>query len=150
MLLSNYYMPFQKIHLETDRWEETCSNCISQVCQTREHHIRVRRLSTHFQGLFEWDLLLHFRLPLPSNWGLPFMLEFGFCKWLFLKDLCILCFLDASSGKQPHTCCLVSRSIIANLCCSWLHKVCRMKGMCCWKTFVFQHSSFHLEVMMLM
>lgn len=103
ILLRNYYMSFQKVHLETGGWEETCSNCINRVCQTSEHHFRVRRLSIDLKGLFERDLLLYFRLPLSSNPGLPSMLESGFCKWLFSKTFafCIFLIHPQTSNRIP-------------------------------------------------
>lgn len=52
LLLRNYSLPLQKVRLETEEWEETFSNSISnQIFQTREHHFRERRLSIGVKGL---------------------------------------------------------------------------------------------------
>ena len=143
--LRNCYILFQKVHLETGGWEETFSNFINQDCQTSEHHFRSRRLSINLSEICY--CILGYLCLLTQAFLRRMNLDFASG---FLQDLWILCFLDASPGKQLYTCCLISHGIIANLCHSWPCKVCSMNRVCCWKAFVFQHSSCHLEVMMWM
>lgn len=121
LLLRNYSLPLQKVRLETEEWEETFSNSISnQIFQTREHHFRERRLSIGVKGLPIWEasyciLLRYFRLPLSSKPGL-LCLSLAFASG-FVQDLYILWFLYASSGKQSYTRWLIFHCII---CCPTL------------------------------